>query len=152
MRNLEKINGWLATKMADYLATLAMFYGVTILTLSILLFQAPRSPLEWVQYAVQTFFQGVALPVLAFVAKISGEQQEKLLRETHDAVMKGIEGIKELLAKVNRIECEESRFEVELNDFGKGPLSNRSFPQGQLKDKQQGTDGIDAILRAKTIL
>lgn len=122
MKKSQKINGWLATKMADYLATMAMFYGVTILTLSILLFQAPRSPLEWVQYAVQTFFQGVALPVLAFVAKISGEQQEKLLRETHDAVMNEMKEIKELLAKVNRIECEEEQIEVELNDFGKGPL------------------------------
>ena len=87
MMKHQKFKGWLANKLADYLATMAMFYGVTILTLSILLFQTPRSPLEWVQYIIQTFFQGVALPVLAFVAKISGERQEKLLQETHDTVM-----------------------------------------------------------------
>jgi hypothetical protein len=109
-----KFNDWLANKLSDSLATMIMFYGITILTLSILLFQTPKTPLEWVQYAVQTFFQGVALPVLAFVAKISGAQQEKLLRETHDTVMNEMKEIKKLIAKVNQIEYEEEKIEVEL--------------------------------------
>ena len=114
MKN-QKFTDWLANKLADYLATMAMFYGVTILTLSILLFQAPRTPLEWVQYVVQTFFQGVALPVLAFVAKISGERQEKLLQETHDTVMNEMKEIKELIAKVSHIEGEEEKIKVIVN-------------------------------------
>ena len=90
----QKFDEWLASKLADALATMVMFFGVTFLTLSILFFQTPRTPLEWVQYIIQTLFQGVALPVLAFVAKIEGERQRKLLQETHDTVMQEMKEIK----------------------------------------------------------
>ena len=93
---MKKVHKQFAEILADGLATMIVFYAITFLTLSILFFQAPKTPLEWIQYAIQCFFQGVALPVLAFVAKISGERQEKLLQETHDIVMREIKDIKNL--------------------------------------------------------
>jgi hypothetical protein len=108
----RSIHNILATKLADILCTMAMFYGVTILTLSILCFQTPRTPLEWVQYIIQTFFQGVALPVLGFIGKINGERQEKLLQETHDAVMEEMREIKILVGQVHKIAVETKKVEA----------------------------------------
>ena len=113
-QGINRFNEWLATKLADALATMVMFFGVTFLTLSILFFQAPKTPLEWVQYIIQTFFQGVALPVLAFVAKIEGKKQQKLLQETHDAVMSEMKEIKEMMAEMKKIEAEEKKIEAAL--------------------------------------
>ena len=110
----NRFNEWLATKLADALATMVMFFGVTFLTLSILFFQAPKTPLEWVQYIIQTFFQGVALPVLAFVAKIEGKKHQKLLQETHDAVMCEMKEIKEMMAEMKNIEIVEKKIEAQL--------------------------------------
>jgi len=93
----------LAETLAHWLATVAMFYGITFLTLSILFFQTPHSALEWVQYAVQTFFQGVALPVLAFVAKIGGARQEKVMREIHDVSMAELSFVKTELAEIKKL-------------------------------------------------
>src|SRR5271169_6245315 len=118
----QNLSEWLATKLADALATMIMFFGVTFLTMSILFFQTPRSPLEWVQYIIQTFFQGVALPVLAFVAKIEGSRLQKLLQETHDSVMMEMKEIKGMMAKLGKIEVEEKKIEDELEKIrSKGP-------------------------------
>ena len=118
----NRFNEWLATKLADALATMVMFFGVTFLTLSILFFQAPKTPLEWVQYIIQTFFQGVALPVLAFVAKIEGKKQQKLLQETHDAVMTEMKEIKEMMAEMKNIEIEEKKIEAQLEKGNKNKV------------------------------
>ncbi len=112
---INNFNEWLATKLADALANMVMFFGVTFLTLSILFFQKPHSPLEWVQYIIQTFFQGVALPVLAFVAKNEGNRQQRLLQETHDTVMAEMKVIKDMMARIENIEVEEKNIEDRLN-------------------------------------
>ena len=112
--SVSKFNEWLATKLADALANMVMFFGVTVLTMSILFFQTPHTPLEWVQYIIQTFFQGVALPILAFVAKIEGNRQQKLLQETHDAVMDEMKEIKEMMLEMKNIEIEQKKIEIKL--------------------------------------
>jgi hypothetical protein len=50
-----------------------------------------------VQYGVAVFFQGVALPVLGYVAWKSGERVEKVIKETHDVVLEELKIIKEEL-------------------------------------------------------
>jgi len=113
----ENFSEWLATKLADALANMVMFFGVTFLTLSILFFQTPHTPLEWVQYFIQTFFQGVALPILAFVAKIEGNRQRKLLQETHDTVMEEIQEIKAMMVELRNVADEEKKIEAALENF-----------------------------------
>jgi len=61
-----------------------------------LFFQQPTG-IGWVQYGVTVFFQGVALPVLGYVALRSGERTEKMIKETHDVVMEELLLIKEEL-------------------------------------------------------
>jgi len=85
---VNKFNEWLASKLADYLCTMACFYGVVFLVTIPLRWQTPTDVVGWINYLVQTFFQGVALPILGFVGKQAGDKQLKLLQETHDVVMK----------------------------------------------------------------
>lgn len=100
---MKRFNSWLAEKLAAWLSTMVMFYAVTFLVVSILFFQKPGSPLEWIQFVVQCFFQGVALPVLAFVAKHEGKKTERLLRETHDTVLAEFKMIKEEMREIKQI-------------------------------------------------
>ena len=116
-QKISAFNEWLASRLADALATMVMFFGVTFLTLSILFFQTPKTPLEWVQYLIQTFFQGVALPVLAFVAKIEGQRQQRLLQETHDTVMTEIQELKAMMVELGKVEIEERKIEDELEQI-----------------------------------
>jgi phosphotransferase system glucose/maltose/N-acetylglucosamine-specific IIC component len=107
MAKFSEVNEHVADFLANSLSTMAMFYGVGFLVVSILFFQMPKSPLEWVQYIVQSFFQGVALPVLAFVAKTEGLKTERILQETHDTVMSELAEIKAMMPMLNKIETEE---------------------------------------------
>ncbi|MFA6075773.1 MAG: hypothetical protein WCV63_07655 [Negativicutes bacterium] len=122
---MKKFNAWLAQKLAYWLATVAMFYAVTFLTLSILFFQTPQSALEWVQYSVQTFFQGVALPVLAFVAKISGERQEKILQETHDTVMAELSFVKDELVELKALHRNVGELIAEIHARTKAEIESK---------------------------
>jgi hypothetical protein len=110
-RFLKRINERIATSLSDILSTMACFWVIAILVLAVLEFQCPHTPLEWIQYVVQTFFQGVALPVLAFVSKKEGDRSRKMNTETHDIVMKEFRDLKDLhddlAGFINRTRCAE---------------------------------------------
>lgn len=96
--------------MALFLATMVCFWIVTIMVLVPLFFQRPDSLVGWVQYIVQSFFQGVSLPVLAFVSKIQGDRQERVLNETHDQVMAELAEMKEIHKEIHQL-VKEGRHE-----------------------------------------
>ena len=62
------------------------------------------------------------MPVLAFVAKIEGKKQQKLLQETHDAVMSEMKEIKEMMAEMKNIEIEEKKIEAQLEKGNKNKV------------------------------
>lgn len=93
----RKLNDWLGDKIAFWLSTMACFYIIGLLCLIPLLFQQPHGMVAWAQYIIQSIFQGVALPVLGYVARMAGEKQDKLMNETHDAVMEELMDVKEEL-------------------------------------------------------
>ena len=97
---LKRTNERIALILSDSLSSMACFWVITVLVLAVLRFQVPGSPLEWIQYAVQTFFQGVALPVLAFVSKKEGDKSRKMNSETHDTVMNEL-GEMRAIQKIN---------------------------------------------------
>jgi hypothetical protein len=91
----RKFNDWLGDRLSYFLSTMAMFYGIAFLVIAPLIFQKPANLVGWMQYIVAVFFQGVALPVLGYTSRKSGETQAKLLLETHDTVMSELSYIKE---------------------------------------------------------
>lgn len=94
---LQKVNDWIGDKLALWLSTMRCFYLICALVLVPLLFQQPQGIVAWAQYIVQCIFQGVALPVLGYVARMVGASQERTLNETHDAVMEELDIVKEEL-------------------------------------------------------
>lgn len=95
---LKRINDIMGDKLALWLSTMGCFYIIFALVIVPLFFQQPQGFIGWVQYIVQSVFQGVALPVLGYVARVGGEKQEKTLNETHDVVMEELAIVKEELA------------------------------------------------------
>ncbi|MDP4159275.1 MAG: hypothetical protein Q8911_05855 [Bacillota bacterium] len=95
---IKRFNDWIGDKISFWLSTMAAFWLVSILVLTPLMWQRPTGLVGWMQYAISVFFQGAALPVLGYVARKSGEKQERLLNETHDTVMDELTMIKEELA------------------------------------------------------
>jgi cell shape-determining protein MreC len=94
---MRRFNDWLGNKLAIFLSTMGCFYLIFALVIVPLFFQHPNDLVSWVQYIVQSLFQGVALPILGYVAMKAGENQEKLLNETHDTVMEEFALVKEEL-------------------------------------------------------
>jgi cell shape-determining protein MreC len=98
---VKRINQWLGDKLAIWLSTMGCFYLIFALVVVPLFFQHPKDLVGWVQYIVQSIFQGIALPVLGYVARISGEKQERVMNETHDVVMDELAIVKKELAMAN---------------------------------------------------
>ena len=111
---MDRFNQWLGDKLSYILSTMAMFYGVSFLVLATLFFQTPTSLVTWIQYIISVFFQGVALPVLGYTSRKSGELQAQLLRETHDTVMSELDYIKrqQEAARMEREELEKIISEI----------------------------------------
>ena len=75
-----------------------LFWGLTLLVLLALALQRPSGAQGWILFWVSIFFQGVALPVLAFVSNKQGDRMERVLRETHDSVLTELSEIKAMHA------------------------------------------------------
>ena len=104
---LKQLNTKIANFLADWLSTMAMFYAITFLVISILFFQMPKTPLEWVQYIVQTFFQGVALPVLGFVSKVESNKTNLIIDDIHSKLLAEIKDLKDMHNDLHEILKEE---------------------------------------------
>ena len=84
-RRVSKLNECVAESLADGLSTMWCFWAILFLVTIPLVWQRPDTAYQWAQYLSTAVFQAIALPVLAFVAKVEAKRQIKLLRETHDA-------------------------------------------------------------------
>lgn len=130
IKKISKLNDWLADRLSLWLSTMAMFYGVAFLVIAPLFFQKPANLVGWMQYIIAVFFQGVALPVLGYTAKKSGDVQAKLLRETHDAVMDELISIKEQQKLHHEEVASQKKIIVELHHLIKEVHKNTcSLPE-----------------------
>ncbi|SIS88041.1 hypothetical protein [Alicyclobacillus vulcanalis] len=84
---MQKINKIIASKLAAALSSMTLFWILTLLIWATILFQRPEGAQGWILFLVSVFFQGVSLPVLAFVSNEQGDRTEAILNETHDTVM-----------------------------------------------------------------
>ena len=97
MKNFyTKFNDYVGNKFSFALSTMEMFWIVLIIVLLPLLWQRPDSMIAWVQYVSTAVLQAVALPLLGYTTKKSGESQEKIIMETHDILMSELLEAKEL--------------------------------------------------------
>ena len=92
----KKFNDYVGDIFSFALSTMEMFWIVLIVVLLPLLWQRPDSFIAWVQYASTAILQAVALPLLGYTTKKSGESQEKIIMETHDILMNELLEAKEL--------------------------------------------------------
>ena len=92
---LKKFSDWLGDNISYWLSTMAMFYVVCALVLAPLIWQRPQGVVSWIQYCISVFFQGAALPLLGYVSRKSGDQQQRIIMETHDTVMEEFNLIKQ---------------------------------------------------------
>ena len=92
---IQRMNERIAIMLSNSLSSMICFWVICVMVIAVLQWQVPKNPLEWIEYLVQTFFQGVALPVLAFVAKKEGEESRKMNTETHDIVMGELKDLKQ---------------------------------------------------------
>ena len=107
---MKRINNFLANKLAVAMSSMWLFWFLAVIIVIAGILQPPNTPYTFVMFVISAGFQAVALPVLAFVNNLQGAKQEKLLKETHDAVMKELkllkqehEMLKEILEKTHSL-------------------------------------------------
>jgi low affinity Fe/Cu permease len=91
MKIFSKINAWsdrFAEALADSLASMIMFWIITLLVIVPLFWTQPVGTVAWMQYIVAVFFQGVALPVLGYTAKLSGKRTDALIAKIEELSLK----------------------------------------------------------------
>lgn len=93
---MKRLNNIIANALAQGLSSMALFWVLTILIFSTLLIQEPVGAQGWILFIVSIFFQGVALPVLAFVSNAQGDRMESLLRETHDTTLDELRELRDM--------------------------------------------------------
>lgn len=93
---MKNFDGWVGNKLAFGLSTMAAFYIVSAIVLVPLIWVRPEGVVGWIQYMVQSFFQGSALPVLGYVARVSGERNERVIVETYNKVSEELAEIKKM--------------------------------------------------------
>jgi membrane protein implicated in regulation of membrane protease activity len=105
---MKKLNEFIANKLALIMSSMWLFWVLALVILIAGLLQPPDTPYTFVMFVISAGFQAVALPVLAFISNIQGEKQAKMLKETHDTVMKELKILREENAEL-RIMVEKQK-------------------------------------------
>jgi hypothetical protein len=96
-------NDWFAERLAVGLSSMQCFYVVALMVLLPLIWQRPEGLVGWMQYAISVFFQGVALPVLGYVADKAAAKMQKIIEDVIAAAVLRIEAkVDEELALVKQ--------------------------------------------------
>ena len=99
----NRINDFIGNKLSFSLSTMEMFYIVLILVVFPLFFQTPHDLIGWIQYISTAILQAVALPLLGYTTRKSGEKQEKIINDTHEILMKEIKMNREMMQEIKEI-------------------------------------------------
>ena len=95
-KNITKFNDWLADKLSYILSAMITFYIVGLLVLIPLVYTQPTSIVAWASYLCSVIFQGIALPVLGYTARKSGEKTDTAIAQILELSNK-IEKVVELI-------------------------------------------------------
>lgn len=98
MKLLNKFNDYLADKLSYMLSIMATFYVVMLLVAIPLFYAQPTSLVAWASYLCSVVFQGLALPVLGYTARKSGDKADAMMHDMYQMTKK-IEELTELIEK-----------------------------------------------------
>lgn len=96
LKKLTNFNEKLGVILSDGLSSMQMFYIVFFCVVLPLLVEHPSSLIAWIQYLSTAILQAVALPLLGFTTKKSGDAQEKVIKESHDILINQFVELKNL--------------------------------------------------------
>ena len=95
---INQFNDWMADRLSYLLSIMATFYVITLLVAIPLFYAQPNSVVAWASYICSVVFQGLALPVLGYTARKSGDKADKMMRDMFEMTKK-IEKLTELIEK-----------------------------------------------------
>ncbi len=84
---MKKLNEFIADKLSNVMSTMWLFWILFIACLTAYIVQPPAGAQAQILFWVSIMFQGIALPVLAFVSNKQGNRMQSTLQETHDLAM-----------------------------------------------------------------
>ena len=102
----RKFNDWLADNMSLALSSMTAFWLITVLVLCPLLWSQPTSIVAWISYCSSVIFQGIALPVLGYTARKSGDKSDNIMKEILAMSIKIEQLVEKSEKKVEEIEYE----------------------------------------------
>ena len=100
---MKRFNDFIASKMSIILSSMWLFWLLAVVLIVLWVMDPPSTPFDIALFVISTAFQAVALPVLAFVSNIQGDRQEKLTKETHEAVLKELKLLREEQVELKRL-------------------------------------------------
>ena len=80
---ITKFNDYIADKMSNGLSIMPTFYVILVLVLIPLIYQQPTNLVSWASYLCTVIFQGIALPVLGYTSRKSGNQTDAMLKKIY---------------------------------------------------------------------
>ena len=95
---IKRFNDWLADRLSYVLSAMITFWIITALVMIPLLVTHPTSLVAWASYLCSVIFQGLALPVLGYTARKSGEKTDAVIKQILD-MSERIEHIVEMIEK-----------------------------------------------------
>lgn len=126
---IRRINDWVAERMSVILSSMWLFWALCVLTWGSVLLQLPDGAQGWDLFLVSIFFQAVALPVINFTTAKQGDRMERMLDETHDAVMTELTEIRKMnesqATEIAELKAIHRELEAKLRGDGHAESSRR---------------------------
>ena len=98
IEKFTKFNDIVADKLSYSLSVMITFYVITLLVAIPLFYAQPTSIVAWASYICSVVFQGLALPVLGYTARKSGDKTDAMMKDMFEMTSK-IEKLTELIEK-----------------------------------------------------
>ena len=121
MKNIiDKLNVLMdkfAIALADSLASMIMFWVITLMVILPLFWSQPVGGVAWMIYIVSVFFQGVALPVLGYTAKLSGKRTDIIIEEIKKLSLKIEQQTEHIEKDVDEIEKDVEHIEKDVDEI-----------------------------------
>ena len=91
---MRRFNEWLADRLAVIMSTMWLFWALVLACLIAYAVQPPNGAQGQILFWVSIMFQGIALPVLAFVSNKQGDATQALLLDTHNHMLAEVEDMR----------------------------------------------------------